>query len=193
MERERSTLMSKRILSFDVEANGLHGEGFAVGAAVIEEDGAVRARFAGRAPIQGEVNPWVAENVLPALAGMEVTHASAAELRAALWAWREAKQLEAKAAGITLIEVADIGYPVEARFLAACQDDDLAGRAWGGPYPLHEVATLLLAAGVDPDVNREEYAADALVGREVRKHHPAWDAEVSAQCALKALRALGRA
>lgn len=41
--------------------------------------------------------------------------------------------------------------------------------------------------GVDPDLDREEFVAELLVGREVRKHHPTWDAEVSALAVLKAV------
>ena len=174
-----------RILAFDVEANGLHGEGFAVGAVVIDESGVVLDSFEARCPIQGEINPWVAENVLPALTGMAETFADARELRSAFFAWYKSAKKDSTV-------VADIGYPVEARFLAACQDDNLAERSWDGPYPLHEVATLLLASGADPDVKREEYAAEFTQGKVERKHHPTWDAEVSALCALKALRALGR-
>ncbi len=176
---------SMRLISIDVESNGLHGAGFAVGAVVLDSSGAVLDRFEGRAPIEGPVDKWVEENVLPALSGMEVTFDTSADLRTAFWTWFQ----KAKSGAIVL---ADVGCPVETRFLAACIDDARDERAWGGPYPLHEVATLLLAAGFDPDVKREEFAAEMIAGREVCKHHPAWDAEVSGLCAVKALRALGR-
>jgi len=85
----------RNILSFDVESNGLHGEGFAVGAVILDRAGTVLARFEGRSAISGDVDPWVAENILPVLdeSGLGVTYASARELRSAFWTWLDMKDL----------------------------------------------------------------------------------------------------
>lgn len=173
-EMERTPM---NILSFDVESNGLHGQAFAVGAVIRHVETAQEVdRIGLRCPIEGDVNAWVAENVLPALAEMPETHTSAREMRAAFWTWYQT----AKGKYADLVMVADIGYPVETGFLTACQADDPA-RAWEGPYPLHEVATLLLAADIDPDIDRLKFAGyDA---DELHAHNPIDDALVSAKCA----------
>lgn len=164
-----------KILCFDVESSGLHGEGFAVGAVLLDEDGAEVDTFVGRAPIDGPVDGWVAKNVLPAMAGMPENCANARELRAAFFEWFVARK-----EGV--IVIADCGWPVEARFLAACVDDAPALRGWDGPYPLHDVATLLLAAGMAPTGT---YLPDPAPPGQ--KHHPLYDARCSAQLARRVL------
>ena len=49
-----------------------------------------------------------------------------------------------------IMMAAECAWPVEASFLLKCVRDDQEDRTWKGPYPLHDVATLLLAAGMDP-------------------------------------------
>lgn len=169
-----------KILSFDAEANGLHGEAFAVGAVLVVE-GAVVEEFFARCPIDGPVDPWVTEHVIPALCGSDVTHASAREMREAFWTWLMSHKQDATI-------VCDCGWPVEAGLLSACVADD-PSRAFEGPYPLHEVATLLLSAGMDP---KGDYGAEMMSAEELaahRPHHPVDDARLSALCALHALRA----
>jgi hypothetical protein len=167
---------------FDVESVGLHGEGFAVGFAVVTREGEEldRARFAcDPSAAQGASSDrrWVAENIPP----IEVTHSTPRAVRDAFWsAWEVVK-----ARGAVL--VADCEWPVEARFLAACVDDDPEARRWGGPYPLHEVATARLAAGLDPLA-----IVDRLPSEEP-KHCPLADARQSARLFVEALRARGPA
>ncbi len=165
------------ILSFDAESNGLHGDAFAIGAVLLPDDSnELTEHFFARCPITGDVDPWVRDNVLPPLADERETHATAREMRDAFWAW-----LTSHMAGATV--VADCAWPVEAGLLCACVDDDPT-RAFKGPYPLHEVASLLLAAGLDPLAS---YAEQVLSGYSARKHHPVYDAHVSALCARMAL------
>lgn len=129
---------------FDVESIGLHGEGFAYGYVVLCEHGNVvdenrascpRHRASGLA----SAHRWVAANVPPIL---EIC-STPADLRTTFWImWR------AWAAHGAVL-VADVAWPVEARFLAACVDDDPANRAPLGPYPLHELTSIALALGAD--------------------------------------------
>lgn len=171
--------MTRPILSFDAEANGLHGEAFADGAVLLNPDGTDAEVFCARCPIEGDVDPWVRDNVLPALDGVPVTHKTPAALRAAFWSWLTERQ------NASLV-VVDCGWPVEAGLLSACVADDPT-RAFKGPYPLHEVATLLLVAGRD---SLASYAAEVLSPGALarhRKHHPVDDARVSALCARMAL------
>lgn len=169
----------------DVEKNGLHGPVFAVGAVILRADGEVVQTYRARCPIEGEVRSFVSREVLPALADFEVTHKDARALRDDFWQWfvRVKDQCHV---------FADCGWPAEARFFIALADDTLDERYLNGPYPLHEVSTLLLACGIDPDVNREAFAG---VEPEAhgRKHNPLWDAHVSGLVALKALNMLGSA
>ena len=72
-----------------------------------------------------------------------------------------------------LITVADCGAPCEAGFLRACVEDDLANRQWNAPYPLHELGTLLLVRGLDPQANYER------LENELPKHNPLGDARQS--------------
>lgn len=175
------------ILCFDVECNGLHGAAFAVGAVLLSSRGAVRETFLARAPLDAPPMPWVQENVLPALADVPETHPTARAMRDAFWAWFA----DRKAQKGTLV-VVDCGWPVEARFLAACVDDVPHERAFVGPYPLHEVASLRLAAGMDPFGGRAEDVLSASERAAHRAHHPAYDALVSAREARAALRVLQR-
>ncbi len=157
------------VMSFDVESVGLHGEGFAVGW-VIYSDGAEVSSGYAACPIDAadgadSDREWVKGNVCPHLAIS--THRTPRCVRDAFWA----EWLKVKEGGGIL--VADCAWPVEARFLAACVDDDPEARRWAGPYPLHDVATMRLAAGLDP------LATTPRLPAEEPAHHPTADARQS--------------
>jgi len=166
-------------LVFDVESDGLHGEGFAVGWVAIEPD------RVGGVPILWEdgiavapaptANAWIRENVLPHLP--EPTHPDARSVRDAFW--RVWDHWSAKGARLA----ADVAWPVEARFLAACVDDAPATRAWSGPYPLIDISSVRLAAGKDP------LGEEARLAEELPAHNPLADARQSARLLAEALRA----
>lgn len=175
---------------FDVESVGLHGEGFAVGYVVIERDKEVESGYfhcwpdAARGDADGRA--WIAENVVPILEGSGLAQTYSDGLRSpdpkqvrnAFWAaWRGWK---AKGA----ILAADCPWPVEARFLIACVEDDPAPRNWSGPYPLIDVASVRLAAGLDP------LGAEERLDREKPIHHPLADARQSARLLIEALNVL---
>lgn len=166
----------KSYLVFDVESVGLHGEGFAVGGGIYLENGAAQKEFRMSCPMEschgtdGD-RKWVAENV-PVL---EVTHRSAKALRDAFWAF----WMEAKASGA--IMAAECAWPVEARFLEACVADDQEARNWDGPYPLHDIASMLLASGRDPMAKYDRTPS------EMPLHDPLADARQSARLMALAL------
>jgi hypothetical protein len=173
------------IICFDAESNGLHGPAFAVGAVVLDGAGAELETFYARSPIVGDVDPWVRDNVLPVLADAPITHSTPREMRDAFWAWLAQR----KATGMVVV---DCGWPVEAGLLCACVADD-PSRAFCGPYPLHEVASLMVAAGLDP---MDDYSGIVLppeAAARHRPHHPTDDARVSALCARYAMLARDRA
>ena len=151
---------------FDVESNGLHGEGFAVGW-VLQAGTEIFSTGYLRCPIAGPVDPWVAENVIPNLESENCVDAR--HLRGLFWnAW-----LEAKALGTTTAW-ADCAFPVETSFLSACVGDCPDDRRWEAPYPLHEIATVFACHGMSPT---DTY--DRLEGETA--HHPTGDARQSAR------------
>lgn len=162
----------KSFFVFDVESVGLHGEGFAVAGGVYLENGAGQYEFCFACPIDEckgdeEGRAWVKKNC-PTL---EVTHHIPFEIRDAFWKeWIKAKENYPE-----IVMVAECGWPVEARFLAACVDDAPEERRWQGPYPLHEIATLLIAAGMNP---MEKYTRTP---SEHPEHNPLADSRLSAR------------
>lgn len=163
------------IFSFDAETDGLHGDVWAIGAVVQDEHGTEIARFAGQVDPADLTNQWVIENVVPHV-NLPV-FSTRLELRDAFWKFWLANKNDA-------LCIADVGSPVESGLFSACIADDLGARQWSGPYPLHEVATLLFAAGVDPDLNRVEFSG--LSG--LIQHNPVDDAIASAACWRKAMK-----
>ena len=163
---------------FDVESIGLHGEGFAVGWTVVRELG--KTPLAEGIAVSRTDDPlpqWVVENVLPHLPAP--THDTARKVRDAFWAvWARWREEGARLA-------ADVAWPVEARFLAACVDDDPAAREWSGPYPLIDISSVCLAVGHD------SLAADERWPSELPVHNPLADARQSARLLLEALEAAG--
>jgi len=172
----------RRIMSIDAESNGLHGEVFAVGAVVLTLDGKIESRFYGRAPTPDKLDPWVARHVVPSLdvTGCGATYADAKCMRDAFWEWFLGRK------SVCLV-VADCGWPVEAGLFSECVRD-APRRSGEGPYPLHEVATLLLAAGMDPLGVYDELCPKDDTFSKLPRHHPVRDALQSAGCALEAIR-----
>src|SRR5262249_27803998 len=159
-----------KYLVFDVESARLHGEGFAVGWVVVEADGVDGVPILWEDGIAiapaPECSAWVRETILPHLPGP--THPDARALRDTFWAtWESWK-------GRGALLAADVDWPVEARFLAACVDDDPEAREWGGPYPLIDIASVRLGAGLDP------LGDEARLPEELPAHNPLADARLSA-------------
>lgn len=162
----------------DVESIGLHGEGFAFGYVVIDDKGdevefsssSFDSMLARGTPADHE---WVTKNV-PALC---FSHTTAARLRTGFWnVWGHWQSQGA-------VMCADVAWPVEARFLAACIDDD-PRRAEQAPYPLLDITSILFAAGIDP------LASHPRLDHEMPAHNPLNDARQSARLLAKALRKL---
>ena len=59
----------------DAETNGLYGDAFAIGAVLMDkETGKEEKRFLARCPIEGCVDKFVKDNVLPELGGVPLTN-----------------------------------------------------------------------------------------------------------------------
>lgn len=134
---------------FDVESAGLHGEGFAVGwvvavlgqglgQGVVDEGIACCPLGAADGGSVGD-RRWVEAHVVPHLPHPYCE--TPVEVRRRFWfAWQQWRSAGA-------ILAADVAWPVEARFLCDCVRD------FGGavaPYPLVDVASVILAAGGNP-------------------------------------------
>lgn len=170
------------IVSLDVESLGLHGEGFAVGA-VVFRDGIEVESFYHRcqdpdAALLKVMDPsdssWVRENVLPVLDSP--TLGTAGQVREAFWKWWLVHQEE----GAVL--VTDVPWPVEANFLSACIRGNILERKWQGPYPIIDVASVLVSKGW----KRRDRKAD-----ELPEHNPVTDARYSGRLLLEVLGRLG--
>lgn len=160
-----------KFLVFDVESAGLLGEGFAVGYAIVDDvSGSTREsdwKSAGieSVPCQPEDRTWMCNNLPPEVLFPEgAHHLSLFGLKQ--W-WKGVVERNPDCC-----PASDCAYPVEANWLRVCGLN---------PYPLHEVATLLLAAGRDPvgTYNRLPY--------ELPKHHPMHDARQSGRVLLECL------
>ena len=165
---------------FDVESVGLHGEGYAVGVFVLNKDG--EEIFAHRlvcpsdtAVGDSEDRDWIAQNVPK----METNCASPREVRDAFWRIWELYSAQ------NWLLAADNAWPVDARFLAACVDDDPKRRKWKGPHPLVDIVSVLFAC--DPD-RRMNYGR---LPEELPEHDPLADARRSARLLWTCLRKTG--
>lgn len=166
---------------FDVESIGLHGEGWSVGYVVINAQGETVApdqRYVclpEMAAGDDEGRSWVAANCPPMFSNCSTVQ----EMRRRFWQdWLGYKERGA-------VLVADCAWPVEARFLAACVDDAPEARRWQGPYPLHELASFMVAAGMDPFATYERLPNEP-------QHDPLGDARQSARLLAVAMAKLER-
>ena len=175
-----------KLLSFDLETNGLHGRAFAVGAVVMDFEGNVLQEFTARARLSEKVDDWVKNNVLPAIADMPITHDNYEDLREAFWAW----YLEAKKeADYVLV---NNGYPVEHRFLLDCQVANLEERYWQHPFPLLELNSLLLITHHSSGAGKSDLKK-SLDKDYIRKlHNPLEDAKMAVKLAFEAFKTAGK-
>lgn len=158
------------ILSLDCETNGLGGRAFAAAATLSDNSGELD-RWQARCPIDGTVAPWVAENVLPALDDMQITRTSCDDLLA----WWRFIYTHARARFPDLYVIGHVIWPVEATFLRDAHAEDL----FKGPYPLLDVAPLLLAAGHDPTSVDTYLDTCGLAKPSGSPHHPLYDARAT--------------
>lgn len=87
------------------------------------------------------------------------------------------KWMEWKVKGASLFT--DCGWPVEANFMSKIVSFDPENRKWNGPYPMHEIASIILAYGGDP------LATNPRLPHELPAHNPLNDARQSARIMLE--------
>lgn len=160
-------------ISIDAESNGLGGRAFAVALTLNDGDTEVDSAVF-RCPIREDVDEWVADNVLPALTDLPEDLRGYSELLGE--AYLTIKTWGGKATPL----IAHVAWPVEARLLLDVYDD--GDHIWEGPYPLIDVASVLLARGYDP-LTVDAYLADhGIAAPDGSPHHPLYDARAAARC-----------
>ena len=137
-----------KIFSFDTETNGLYGQAFAIGA-IVTENGKEVARYTGRCPIEEKIVPWVKQNVLPKIRGIKENLASYKDLLNDFYRFYVNNK---EAADI----ITHISYPVETKVMRDMIELNLKERAQNSPFPLIDVAGVLIAKGEDPK-SAEDY------------------------------------
>ncbi len=172
-----------KVLSFDVESNGLHGAAFAVAGVLMDANHNILSQYVARCPIRGPIDTWVAENVLGPVANINQTHRSGRAMRSDFWTWF----LETKSQADLI--VAANPYPVEARFLIACQEDDLPARGADHPFPYYDLPSMLYALGITTPPQRRAFVAKSVGKATGDAHNPLWDAKATAMAALKIITA----
>jgi hypothetical protein len=101
-------------------------------------------------------------------------------MRSAFWGWYTDTRPNAD------IIVAANPYPVEARFLIDCQNDDLPGRGAEHPFPFYDLSSMLYTLGVISPFDRRGFVAAAIGDASGNAHNPLWDATATAMAALSA-------
>jgi len=169
---------------FDVESLGLHGDGFAVAGGVWKGLDQCLMEFAYHTSqdraligIAGDAE-WVKKNVI--ISPQSTLCGGTAIMNSLFWnEWKRAKE---QYPGIVM--AAECLWPVEARLLQKAVDEDRDNRNWEGPYPIHEIASFMLAAGMDPMATYERRE------NELPAHEPLADARLSARLLFEALEIL---
>ncbi|MFA5827198.1 MAG: hypothetical protein WC839_01725 [Candidatus Paceibacterota bacterium] len=174
----------KKLFSFDAETNGLWGKAFAIGAIVYGKNGEELARFVGRCPFEGKINEWVENNVLPQISDIPVTSENYDEMLKKFAKFYLANKNDADI-------IVHMGVPVESSLLKDMHTSGHIGD-WDGPYPLIDLAGMLLQANEDP-TSVDNYIKK--YGLEIRDfgstHNPLYDSEVAAKVYLHLLQKRG--
>lgn len=165
-----------KTFSFDAETNGLWGQAFAIAARLYDAAGNVHAEFIGRCPIEGDVDGFVLDKVLPQMIEIPVSHADYDSLLAAFAEFYLANKADAEV-------IVHMGVPVESKLFIDMHARGLIGD-WDGPYPLLDISGALAQAGENPTSCDEyvrkhglELSADFAGG----SHNPLYDSEVAAR------------
>lgn len=177
--------INTKILCFDLETNGLHGDAFAVGAVVMDGNDKVYDEFKARCEIVGEVDEWVQKNVLPVINDIPVDCSSYKDLRESFWEW----YLKAEEASDYVL--VSNGYPVEYRFLLKCQEENIEERYWQHPFPILELSSLMIQIG-ETSSGKGRLVAEIIRNGGYSRHNPVHDAKITTMVAFEAFKKAGR-
>ena len=147
----------------DAETDGLYGPFLSVAVVVTDENGEKVDEFSASILVAKDSIKvdWVRENVFPFLERTEIRVADETALLALFWDfWMCHRE--------NVICIADVPFPVETRLFSRCIGMDREQREFLGPYPLYDLATALLGAGIDPDTPRTTLAPLGLDAHDAR-------------------------
>lgn len=166
-------------LVIDVESIGLYGEAFAVAGVIMSCNKIIEEFLFACNPevAKGTISnrEWITKNVQ--LSYSDFNCSSTIQLRYLFWN----KFIELKNKYPELIICGECIYPVEANFFAQCIKDDEQNREWEGPYPLHDISSMIFMTGVDPLQKVER------IENELPEHNPLADARQSARLLMKSI------
>ena len=137
----------------------MYGKFLSIAALAIDENGTETEFYASVSVLESEIETeWVKENVYPFLSDSYVKYNTEYELLEAFWKfWIEHKS--------SAECVAYVPYPVEARLFTKCVMNNVSERTFEGPFPLHDLSTLLISNGYSVDVDMSE-----LSGLKIKSH-----------------------
>lgn len=169
--------MKDHFFVFDVESVGLFGEGFAVGYVVMNDNGTFVEQGLASCPMDNamgrhEDRQWCVDHIPLLNQRMAeinwVSFVKPREVRSWFWSmwqpWRH-----------TAYMAADCPWPVEMHFLASAIADAYAFRTDESPYPLIDVASVVLAKGGNPTETFDRHSGELPI------HNPLCDARQSAR------------
>jgi len=174
----------KNYFIFDVESVGLYGEGFAVAGGIYRRDGSCIKEFAfhcfsGNASGGSfEDRQWINDNVTVHESSIEFN--SPCRIQDVFWnEWIYANLI------YDAVVFVECGFPVETNFVRVCIDNEMiSSRSQDSPYPMHEIATVMLCAGMDPMKTYDR------LPNELPAHEPLADSRLSARLLFEALNKL---
>jgi hypothetical protein len=82
------------------------------------------------------------------------THSTPAEIQNAFWL----KWIKAREQYSNIEMIGDCVWPIITNFISACIQQNFHERQWFGPYPLHEISSMLLMAGMNHMILQHERA-----------------------------------
>lgn len=173
-----------RWMVFDVESVGLHGEGFAVGWVVIDERGVEYSSGEYGCPIErAEMQDEDSQYWCRLHCKTPDNVKTPRDVRDEFWA-AYSNALN-KIPGMAVLLAAECPWPVESRFLVQALQDNTR-RLADAPYPLIDIASVRLAAGLNPLETCRRYP------EEMPTHSALADARQSARLLLEALQIINR-
>lgn len=179
--------LDRDLIIIDVESNGLYGQPFCVGAVLMDQGGRILSQFLGRCGIDQVEDAWVLKHVLPALEINE-NYPNLNGLEKGFIQWFVSVHGEDR---LTPRVIVDMGFPVDGGFLYRLGiRKDVHGERWQetAPYPLYDLGSILAGLGIDPDIDRQEFAGPLIGVSRGAKHNPLWDAELTGLCLIRAMR-----
>jgi len=166
--------MSEKIISVDAETNGLWGQPFAVAFIMYDAFGVELDRATFRCPIEGNVNQWVKEHVLPEMGAIPLTHSSYEDMLESVGQWWLANKEGASV-------LWHMGHVVEAHLYRELHRIGCIGD-WDAPYVPIELSCLLESAGYPAD-SVDNYISEkglSLPDFKGGTHNPLYDAAAAA-------------